>query len=61
MQGALWSSSMAAEDGSPVGGVGFAVGVRGGCPPHAYKRPQVALHDRYVNEKDRQELADTAL
>jgi len=52
---------MAAEDGSPVGGVGFAVGVRGGCPPHAYKRPQVALHDRYVNEKDRQELADTAL
>ena len=42
-------------------GWGCCVGVRGVCPPQAYRRPQVALHDLYVNDKDRQELADAAL
>jgi len=42
-------------------GWGCCVGVRGVCPPQAYRRPQVALHDLYVNDKDRQELAGAAL
>jgi len=37
--------------------VGFAVGVRSGCSPHAYRWSQVAWHDCYVGERDHQERA----